>query len=209
VLGDQALELWHEIGAATQREVGLDSRLRGDEAQLLEATSLAFEAFGAGKLRVRTASPQPERALEQYRRPIPVASLCGASARRYLVTEAVRINRIRGDIEDVAGPSRAQQLRRAAASKNTSEVDDITLQRLGGRTRRPAVPHPFNQHVGRDHLAATCNQHRKEATLLGAAEVERTVFAVDLDWSEDQDLHTGNVHISGHRNTRLTNRPAA
>ena len=63
VLVNEPLELGHELGAVTERELGLEPRLKRAQPQLLKPLGVGFE-----RLRRRAGRPRPARATTRARR---------------------------------------------------------------------------------------------------------------------------------------------
>ena len=61
VLGDERLELGHELGVLAEREVGVDPPLDRQQVQILEAHDRGLRERLVGEIRKRRPAPEPER----------------------------------------------------------------------------------------------------------------------------------------------------
>src|SRR5437762_12971306 len=61
MLGDQLLQLGHDLRVATELEISVDSPLEGRQAQLLEASECGLRELLVGELVKRRSTPQSQR----------------------------------------------------------------------------------------------------------------------------------------------------
>ena len=68
--------------------------------------------------------------------------------------------------------------------------ETYTWSDFGAGGRRPLAPELVDQHVGRDDVPGAKHEHREDAPLLAAAEVEQPVARFEhSDRPEDPELH--------------------
>ena len=79
VLGDERLELRHQVVVAAERQVGVDPILERREPQLLEPSDLAVRERLAAKLGERLPVPERERVAQQGRPLARIGPLCACA----------------------------------------------------------------------------------------------------------------------------------
>ena len=127
VLADERLQLADDVGVRAELEVGLDACPRARPCRSSSRLRSRLRELLVGELRERRPAPEAERALEE------VAPLLGRRApRSEHPLEAVRVDLLRVDVQDIAGRLRLEtsgpSWRRSCETELCSDVVAV----LGG-----------------------------------------------------------------------------
>ena len=114
VLGDECLELADQLIVAPEREVGVDPKLDRCQPDLVEPGDGRLGEALVGEVSERPAPPERQRVAEPLRRVGCQAASEQAPSLVHQPLEAVEIERIGLDADDVAGRSRRQHVLRGA-----------------------------------------------------------------------------------------------
>jgi hypothetical protein len=108
-----------------------------------------------GELRVRRPAPPAQRPVQQVHRD----GRLGARGQPHVALEPLGVDRLRRDVEHVAG--RAGDQRTRGRPEQRPQPPDVDLQRVG----RPVLPHRRDQLGGWDHPAGCQRQPREQGAL--------------------------------------------
>ena len=114
VLGDERLELPDQLVVAPECEVGVDPQLQRGEPDLLEPGDGRLREALVGEVRERRTPPQRQRVAQPLRRVGRQAASEQAPPLVHQPLEAVEIELVGLDPDDVAGRSRRQHVLRQA-----------------------------------------------------------------------------------------------
>ena len=166
-------------------EVGVDPELDRRQPDLLEPGDRRLGEALVGEVRERRASPQRQRVAEPPRRVGRQAASKQAPPLVHQPLEAVEIERIRLDLNDVAGRSGRQHLLR----KRFAQSRDVDAQCGGGSLGRVLAPELVDQPVGGNDLVGMEEEQGEEGTWLGAAQGYLAAVVPRLERSQDPELH--------------------
>jgi hypothetical protein len=164
VLGDQRLELPHDLGVTAERELRLDQLFHRRHAQILETRDLRLRERLIREIGEHRASPQAERPVERFER-LRGASGCklGATLVEHAL-EAVRIHLLGADFEAVAVGTRDHDVVATVARparESLAQARDVDLKRLCGGGGRLLAPQFVDQAVAAEGLAPVEEQQRE------------------------------------------------
>ena len=132
VLGDERLELRHELVLAAERQVGVDPLLDGREALLLEARDLALGERLVAEVGQRLPVPERERLAQAGR---PLLGIGQGARLPDEQLEPAQVDLARRDVQQVAGRPRPDPL----GADQLADGGDVPVQRgLRGLGRRVA-----------------------------------------------------------------------
>ncbi len=192
VLGDQRLELSHDLEMAAELELCLDQPLDRRHAQVLEAIDLGPGEGLVCEPGKRLAAPECERLFERLGRG-------GGIARGELRTplteqplEAASVDSLRVDPQLVAVLARHEQLRvPALARERPAQAMDVHLDRFRCGRGRALAPELVDQAVGAERLVRVHEQQSEQGALLAAAERNLTPLVRGFKRTEDAEVHCG------------------
>ena len=185
VLGDECLELSDQLVVAPEREVGVDPELDCCQPDLLEPGDRRLGEALVGEVRERRAPPQRQRVAQPLRRVGRQAASEQAPPLVHQALEAVEIELVGLDPDDVAGRSGRQHVLRKRLAKSR----DVDPQRGGGVLGRVLAPELVDQPVSGNDLVGVEEEHGEKRTRLGPAEGDLAAFVPHLERSQDPELH--------------------
>ena len=132
MLGDEPLELADELSTASERELGFDAPLHGEQPSLLQPLRL-----GRGKRLVleiceRASAPETERLAENGARLRRVARSSGRASLLEQRLEALEIKLIGLDPNQVAGGAALDP----RSTERSPQAGDVIVERVRGARRR-------------------------------------------------------------------------
>ena len=148
MLGHQCLELPDQLVVTPEREISVEPELDRYQPDLLEPGDRRLGEALIGEIRQRWTSPEREGVAEPLRRVGRQAASEQAPSLVHEALEAVEIERIRLDPDDVAGRSGRQHVPR----KRLAQSRDVDPQRGGGVLGRVVAPELVDQPVGGNDL---------------------------------------------------------
>jgi hypothetical protein len=161
MLGDQPLELGHQLGMPAQCQVCLQALLQRSQSQLLQLRDRGLRERLVGELVQRRTPPQPQR--------LPQPSSLGGDRRlgrlRHETTEPVGIDLVAVDGQQVPGRARLQHRRRLAAIRWLEPLPQRghqPMECLGGGRRWRLAPQLVDQPIGGNDLAGTQCEHTQQ-----------------------------------------------
>jgi len=161
MLGDQPLELGHQLGMPAQCQVCLDALLQRSQPQLLQLRDRGLRERLVGELVQRRTSPQSQR--------VPQPSGLGGDRRlcrlRHETTEPVGIDLVAVDGQQVPGRARLQHLRGFAViawPEPLPQRGHQPMECLGGGGRWRLAPQLVDQPIGGDDRAGTEYEHTQQ-----------------------------------------------
>jgi hypothetical protein len=181
MLADQHLQLADQVGVAAERQVGLDPLLQCSDAQLLEASAFDLGERLAGELRQRGTAPQFECLAQQPRRSLGVRPPRVADQ----PLEAEQVDRLGIRAEQIAGRPRHERLGR----EQLAQPRHVDLDDRDRRLRRLIPPQLVDQPLTRDNPVRVQEQQREQRALLRTSQRKQPIALVDLERSEDPELH--------------------
>ena len=185
MIGDERLELGDELVVPAQGQVGVDPQLEGCEPDLLEPSDGCLREAFVREVHERRASPERQRFPEPLRRVGRQPAPEQAPSLVHQVLEAMEIEGVRLDPEDVARRPRRQHV----GEKRLAEARDVDAQRAGGDRGRVLAPELVDQLVAGHDLVGVQEEHGQERARLGAAERYLAAFVPRLERSQDPELH--------------------
>ena len=166
VLGDECLELPDQLVLAPEREVGVDPQLQRCQPDLLEPGDGRLREALVGEVRERRAPPQRQRVAQPLRRIGRQAPSEQAPPLVHQPLEAVEIELVGLDPDDVAGRSRRQHVLRKRLAKSR----DVDAQCGGGVLGRVLAPELVDQPVSGNDLVRVEEENGEKRTRLGPAQ---------------------------------------
>jgi hypothetical protein len=187
MLGDQGLELADELRVFSEHELGFDPRLERHQPQLLEPRDLGLRERLVGDVVERRTAPERQGVAGRAQRLLRVAGLEQALGLRQPVLEALDVDVAVVDGEDVAAPTRYQQV--AVRRQRLAQLRDIDLDALGGGRRRVLAPELIDQPFRRYDLVAVDQQVDEERRALAGADVSNAVIGEHFEWAKQAEVH--------------------
>ena len=187
VLGDQALELADQILAGAAGQVRGHALLDRLHAELLEPGDLELGELVEAVVGKSLASPERKRRLQLGRGALVVVLSEGHPRASQKLLEAPRIDRLRIDVQHVAGRPVAQL--RSAVAEPLAQARDLLLERLPGLGGRLLAPECLHQLVCGHRLGRAEREHREEPALLRALKPHRVARDLDLEVPQQPDVH--------------------
>ena len=189
VLGDQRLQLRHQLTVAPERQVGLDPLLDRHQPELLQGGDLPLGEGLVGELGQGRPAPQAQRPAKA-RRPL---GRRGPARLLEQAPEQVRIDAGRVDRQDVAGRDRSEDGSSLASDSGRlqalAEGGHQTLECRGRRWRRALAPQLVDEPVRRDDLAGVQDQEREKRSPSPTRQGHRSTLVEDLQRPQDPELH--------------------
>ncbi len=174
MLGDERLQLRHELGRAAGGEVGLDPLLDRRDVLLLEPGCLERELAVAERI----AAPETQRLAQQ----LGGAWRLAAPRRRDELVEAPHVDVA---LDEVAGLARLDR----AFSERLAQARDVDLQRRGRGRRRLVTPELVDQVLRRHDPTGVQCEHGEQRALLAAADGDRPSVDPHLERAEQGVVH--------------------
>ena len=190
MLGDEPFELGRELPVPAERELRLDPLLDGLDAQLLEPGALGGGERIVRELGQRGSAPELERLAERRRRCRGVAVGEQPAPLPEEPLEPQRVDLAGVDFEHVAGWSSRQRGRAPGRGERLAQLRDPDAQRRASARRRLAAPDLVEQAVLGDDLAGAEQQAGEQRALPRPTERKPASPVVDLQWSENAEVHS-------------------
>ena len=168
---DERAQLTHQLGVAAGVEVLLDPPLEAGQTQLFEAGDLALGEPLVGELGERRTTPERQRFFQP-----PV------------LDQPLKTHDVELVIRDVHQSSRAPWSARGPSDR-LAQLRDVDLEGLLRSPRRLVLPERFDQALGGDDLVGVHQKHRQQRPVLGARELDRSLFLDHLERAENPELH--------------------
>ena len=185
VLGDERLELSDQLVVSPERELGVDPELDCGQPDLLEPGDGSLSKALKGEVGKRRASPQLQCVVESLRRVGRQAASQQAPRLVGEVLEAVEIELVGLDPDEVARrPGRQHVVRKGLAKSR-----DVDAQRGRGVLGRVHAPELVDQPVGRNDLVRVEEKRSEQRTWPGPAQRNLAAFLPHLERSQDPKLH--------------------
>ncbi len=160
MLRDERLELGHELGVATERQVGFDPILDRREAYLLQPGDLALCELPVSELRQRRSVPERKRLAQAVR---SLARIGPLSRLRDQRLEPGQVNLVDRGLQQITGRPRLDPI----GTDQLAQDGDVAVQRGLGGFRRLLPPQRLDQPDAGHHLLAMQEQHREQRPLFG------------------------------------------
>ena len=180
MLADERLKLGDDVGGVTELDVGLDPLLERDEPELAQPPGLRLRPLLERELGQRGAAPELERAPEKR----PSLGPRGTPRVGEELLEAVRVDLLSSDLQDVAGSARDESLR----PEELSERDDRVLQRRRRGLRRLLAVELVDELLRRDDAPGAQEQRDEERALPRPPEGDLALLVPHLERAEDPEL---------------------
>jgi hypothetical protein len=187
LLDDECLQLGHELGVTTERELGIEPAFERVEPESLETDGRRDHRL-VGQVGERRPAPERKCIAQQS---------CGLArlARSGFLDEpakAFEIELVPLDAHEVPRRARHDPLAELAP-----QPQDVVLQRRERSGRRLVSPDAVDQPLGRDDLVRVEQEQREHRTPLRASERHAPLAVEHLERTEDPELH------GGHATTRI------
>jgi hypothetical protein len=183
VLGDERLELGHEIGVTAGGEIGVDPLLERGDPHLLHPRDLGLGESLVREVGERRPAPQRERLAERRRRLLRTRA--GGVRDEPLKAGDVELRRL--ELDRVAGRAGDEP----AVAELLAEPRDVDVDALCDRRRRRLAPQLVDEPLGRDHLIRMQQQQHQQRALLAPAERKRAVLLGHFQRTEKPEFHFG------------------
>ena len=191
VLADQRLQRRDHVGVAAEGELRLDELLARGDPLLLEPGDRRLGERLVGEVGQRCAAPEREAALERRGGGGRAAGGELPPALLEQRLEAVSVELLRGDGEDVAVLPRGQ--RRAAVRQRLAQARDLHVEHPRRGRRRLLAPQRVGDPLGRQRLVRVQQQEREQRAPPVPAQRDRAATSQDLERAQDAELHAGRV----------------
>ena len=182
---DLGRQLPDQLRVAALHQVRLDAVLETGQAQLVEMIALGLRE-GLGELGERLAAPEPERLAQVRGGGRRLAGLERRAARAAQPVEAHDVDRLRVDLDEVAGRAREEHVGR----QQLAQLRDVDLDHLRRRVGHGVAPEVVDEAVDRDRAVGRHEQPGQQRPLLEAAERERRAAVEHLHRAEQAELHS-------------------
>jgi hypothetical protein len=198
VLADQLLELADQLVVPAEPQIGVHPILECGKAQLVQAPDLGLREALIAHLRQRRPAPQPQRVAQDLRGARGVALLQRPSAVLRARPKHLGVQLPRPDREQVAAGRRAQPRRASnvGALERLAQPRDGQLQALDRARRGRLASQLLDQPIDRHRLVGMQQQQREQRPLLGAAKRHRQLTVLDLERTQDPELHARHVCLA-------------
>ena len=188
--GDELLQLADDVRMPAEGEIGLDPALERGQAQLLEPLDRRLRERLVGEVGERWPAPESEGLTQCLGRRGGLPGAERALARLDERLERVQVELARLDAEQVAVSARDQVgVRRAAVLERSAQLQDVVLDDLRGRRRRPLAPELVDDPIGRDRLIAMEEEKGEQGALLAAPERNLPFALANLERPENAEVH--------------------
>jgi hypothetical protein len=177
---DERVELPDDVTVSAELEIRLDPLLDGDHAQLLEPAGLGLRELLEREVGESRATPERQGLLEQL---APIAGRSAASGAKELL-EAVRIDPLRIDPEEVTGSARLENV----LAQLSPQARDRVLKGRRRRSRSVLPVQEVDQPVGRYDATGLEQENCEKGALPVAAECERASLGFDLERAQDPEV---------------------
>ncbi len=144
--GDELLELTDELRVSAQRELSVDPSLEGGKPNLLEALDRDPCERLVRKIGESSAAPEPERLPQQLCRLLRRSSCPDLSGTLRQPLEAMQVELIGGEAQDVTGRTRLDRRR----AEDPPQLGDLALHLRDGRDGGSAVVEIIGEPLDRD-----------------------------------------------------------
>ena len=181
LLGDEHLELAHDVGVVAGGEIGVKPPLDRDEPQLLQPGERALGERLVGEVGQRRPSPQRERLAQRLGRE-PRVGVSGLGQQRL---EPCEIDLGRVGLQHVPGLARDDPV----LAELAAQAGDVHMDALGDRGRWRLAPQVVDQALGRDDLARVQQEQREQRALLRSAEHQRASVLDHLERAKEPEIH--------------------
>ncbi len=187
MLHQEGLQLGYEPTVATHGEIGVDPELEGDQPQFLESCHFLARPLRVLELRVRRATPQPERLLQHRQRLAEIASL-QLLGRGDEVGKPVRVDRLGTDPQPIPGGLGDDHVVVAVGVECIPQLRDVEPQR---REVIAAVsPQRVDDAIRRHDERHVSRQQRQQLALFRRPDHHVGARARhDLQWTQNPYLH--------------------
>jgi hypothetical protein len=186
----EPLELGNELSVAAEREVGLDSQLECGQMRSPEALNLRLRGRIVGEVRQWLAAPEVERLGQKAARSGCLRPFCLGDQ----PLEAKQVDLIRVDADQV---SRLLRHDHPAVAEQLAQLRDVELKRVRRVGRWAGWPQRVDQAVDRDGTVRRQEECREQCALLWSAERDRATLVIDLERSQDPELHLRLATMTG------------
>jgi hypothetical protein len=163
MLGDQGLELPHQLDVVAEGELGIVQLLEGGQSQILEPRGLAPGEGLVAQVGERRAAPKGQGRLERGDGPPGAISGELAAALGDQSLEAMRVEPLGVEPQHIAvlaGDDHAIRAVAGAGAQRLSQARDVDLQGLGRGRRRTLSPELVDQSIGAERLVGVEQQQR-------------------------------------------------
>ena len=197
VAPQERVELAGELGMSPSRQVGLDSLLEGRQPQLLEVGALD-PCERLRELGERRAAPEGERLRQLLRGMLGISSGKTRSPLGHEALEAVEVDAVGRELEQVARRARVQQ----ALGERLAELGDVDLDGLRGAVRDVVPPEVVDEAGDPNRAVEVQDQDGQQRAALATAQRNELAAVADhLERTEDPELQLALDSSSGVRFT--------
>ena len=185
--GHQLLELGHELGAAAEHELGLDTILDGGGPQVLQPRDLGRCERLERHVGQRRPPPFLERGTQARRGALGPVGGERPPALLAQPLEPRQVELVALDAHAVAGSAGHEPP--GLAAERAAQPRDHGLDGLVRPVGRPLTPQVRDHALARDRLPGTQEQHREQRTLPRSRDRQGSTFQTSLDRSEHAEIH--------------------
>jgi len=189
-VGDQqVVQFADQVGVPAERELTLDPLQNGRPALLFETVPHPGHP-AAVDARESLAAPHPVRLAQQRGRLVLVAVSGSGIRLPPQLPELVQVDRLGIDVEQVApGPPGQLDAVADGLPERTTEPGYVRGQALPRLGRRPGIPQPVNEGVGRHGGSGRQQEDGEHATFPGRPKIVLPVSRPKLNRPEDPKFH--------------------
>ena len=184
MLGDEALELAHQLRVPAQLQVGAQAILERQQSQLVQTRDLSLAERLIGQIGKRRTTPEGECVAQ---RPRGRRRLCRRACLGHQLLEPVQVELARPQPQLVARRARHEQP--VLRGERLAKPRNSYRQRLRAVPRRGSAPQLVDQPVPRDDLIGVEQKQRQQRPLLCAPEGQLTAAVDRLQRPQDQKFH--------------------
>jgi hypothetical protein len=189
MLGHERLELSDQLVMTPELEIGVDPELDGGGSDLLQPRDRGLRELLVREVREGRTAPLRQRLPQAFGRLSGQPAGQQAPPLVHQSLEAVEVERLRLDPQDVPGRPRREHVRR----ERPAQTRDVDAQRVAAPIARLVSPEVVDQAVGGDDLVGVQEQHRQKPARLGPAQWELTAVVPRLERSQDPELHAARL----------------
>jgi len=186
VLRRQPLQLGHQLAVPPGRQIRLDARFHGLQAQLLPPLHLGRRERRPGELLQRRPAPQLQRPTQQLARTARIPRGQRRPARRHRALEALGIELVRLNHKAV---SRRRGLQHVNVPERPAQPRHLHRDRLHRPRLGVLAPQRERQTLRAHRPVGMQRQHRQQRPQLRAADRDRTTVGMHLKRTENPNFH--------------------
>ena len=187
--GHERSQLGYDGIVPAQRQVSLDPRGQGAEAELVQPGRLDVRERRTAHVRERRPPPEGQRRAQGPGRGVRLATRQLVPAALQPVGEVDGIHR-----RELGEPVAVALSHDDVRARRTAQRRDVDLDAVDGRDRRLRTPQPVHQLGAADGVRLVGGEQRQQLRPPGSAEIDVGALATALDRSEQEDVQRRRRH---------------